>query len=149
MGGRGARMNIGEKHEPTILEKMKASARRSAELRRIAIEQGLTDYEDDEFGVHWYNNGGHWDTKPVEMSKVLGFQKGKNKKETLINEVEYYTKVKLENEKGSLNTKRNVLYTKIPLNKRNTIIPLLQKRGVTLNAHANGYYFLDLTKYRG
>ena len=149
MGGRGAKLGAQEKREPTALEKMKAIANRSAELRRIAIEQGLTDYEDDAYGVHWYNNGGRWDTKPVEMSKVLGFQKGKNKKETLINEVEYYTKVKLENEKSSLNTKRNVLYTKIPLNKRNTIIPLLQKRGVTLNAHANGYYFLDLTKYRG
>ncbi len=47
MGGRGAKLGTQEKREPTALEKMKAIANRSAELRRRAIEQGLTDYEDD------------------------------------------------------------------------------------------------------
>lgn len=65
MGGRGA--NSGLTNEKSILQQMKESAARSAALRKQAIKNGLTDYEDTEKGVHYYNNGGHWDTQPNSM----------------------------------------------------------------------------------
>ena len=148
MGGRGTTSGMTTKK--TALEIMQERAAKSAQQRKYAIEHGLTDYVDTVTGEHWYNNGGHWDTKPVEMNSVLGFKKGKNKKETFVNDIEYHAGVRLENDKNtSLNGKRNLLYTKIPQEQKNSLLSYFRKRGIPYNEHNKGYYWLDLSKYNG
>lgn len=73
-----------------------------------------------------------WNKKPIKS------------KQDIVDFVKEQFNVELENEEHFLNRNRNLLYTFIPKEKFNSIIPALKKKGIYPEEHNKGYYWLHL-----
>lgn len=83
--------------------------------------------------------------KASEEPKQSGEQNKKFTKDSLIEFIKQQTNVELKNDKSdSMNSKRNVLYTQISRDNKNTVLSLLNKKGIRADNHIKDYYFITL-----
>lgn len=68
----------------------------------------------------------------------------KNKND-FVNYINYQTGFKLENNSDAMfNQKRNLLYTKIPIEQKNKVLGFLQKNGFDYSQHLHDYYWITI-----
>ncbi len=99
----------------------------------------LDNYQKN-YGTLWYKgeSNSSSSTGQIEIKDI------KNKK-NFVDFIDQQLNVRLENEEDDLfNKKRNLLYTKIPKEKRNSILSFLNKHGFETSEHMNGYYWINI-----
>ena len=70
-------------------------------------------------------------------------KKFKNKNE-LIEFVKHQLSIELKNEDTIMNKMKNVLYTEVKRNIRNSVLMLLNKYKIRYEEHSNNYYYIYL-----
>lgn len=81
-------------------------------------------------------------TKQAKPKEIKSYADVKSKQD-FVDYVEHRHNLKLNNDKGDiLNRKRDVLYTNIPKEKKNTVLNDFKENGIRYEEHLNGNYWI-------
>ena len=99
--------------------------------------------------IKWQERKNAWDRKMENdrQSRILlrDYQSDPIKtKQDIIDFTKRQIGIDLKNESGSLNSKRKSLYTEIPNEQKNVLIPLLKRYGVDAEQHIGNNYWLHI-----
>ena len=87
----------------------------------------------------------YFDATPKTINATRDWDKNPiTNKQDIVDFVKEQFNIELENEKHFLNDNKELLYTFIPKEKLNSIVPALKKVGIYPEEHNKGYYWLHL-----